>query len=410
MTAPIRDVGLPFTADDAGPAFAKLLHSLPTRPSLLGLGEAMHGEEALLRLRNQVFRHLVEREGYRSIAIESDCLAALAVDAFVAGGTGSLDDVMRTGFSHGFGQCRANRELVQWMREHNRDREEADRVRFFGFDAPLEMMSAQSPRRALLSLHRYLSAHAVLAPGDERVVDRLLGDDERWTNPAAAMDPSRSIGASAEVEELRLITDDLRATLLAESPHLIPATSWDDWWVACLHGRTAAGLLRYHAGMADTSDVRVPRLMNLREVMLAENLNSIVDSGARFGPTLAFAHNRHLQRDVSRWRLAEHALRWWSAGAIVSALRGEQYAFAATALGTAPHQGIGTPPADTVEGVLSALPGDAHLLDSSALADALREAGAAPTARAGTSSNHSYFALDPETLDGSDAIAFFKTL
>jgi erythromycin esterase-like protein len=30
-----------------------------------------------------MFRHLVEREGYRSVAIESDCLAALAVDAYV---------------------------------------------------------------------------------------------------------------------------------------------------------------------------------------------------------------------------------------------------------------------------------------------------------------------------------------
>lgn len=34
----------------------------------------------------QLFRHLVEHEGYRSIAIESDCVAGLMVDEFVAEG------------------------------------------------------------------------------------------------------------------------------------------------------------------------------------------------------------------------------------------------------------------------------------------------------------------------------------
>ncbi|GGP83177.1 erythromycin esterase family protein [Saccharothrix coeruleofusca] len=410
MTVPLQDVGLPFAAEDAGPAFAKFLHSLPDRPRLLGLGEALHGAEALLRLRNRVFRHLVEHEGYRSIAVESDCLAGLVADGFVAGAPGSLDQVMREGFSHGFGRSQANRELVAWMREHNRGRAEADRLRFFGFDAPIEMMWAHSPRKALTALHRYLSAHAVRVPCEEGVIDRLLGDDERWTDEAAALDPSRSVGARAEVGELRLIVDDLRAALVAEAPRLIAATSRHDWWVACLRGRAAAGLLRYHAGMADTSDARLPRLMDLREAMMAENLCSIVDAEWERGPTLVFAHNRHLQKDPSRWQLARHALEWWSSGAIVGAQRGEQYAFVATALGTAPGQGVGAPPAGTLEDVLARLPGEAHLVDSASLAATLREAGVEPAARVGTSRDHSYFALDPARLDGSDAIAFLKRL
>jgi erythromycin esterase-like protein len=146
----LNGAGWCFTADgahDLGAALNRFLGSLEAKPQLLGLGEPMHGEAEFPRLRNQVFRQLVEQEGYRSIAIESDCLAALTVDAYVTKGEGSLDDVMETGFSHGFGELGANRQLVTWIREYNRLRDAADKVKFYGFDAPMEMSSAASPGR-----------------------------------------------------------------------------------------------------------------------------------------------------------------------------------------------------------------------------------------------------------------------
>ncbi|MGP3958773.1 erythromycin esterase family protein [Nonomuraea sp. 3N208] len=60
----------------------------------------------------------------------------------------------------------------------------------------------------------------------------------------------------------------------------------------------------------------------------------------RVRPTLVYAHNRHLQREKSTWQLADMALEWWSAGAIVSARLGDQYAFLASALGAMPHQAL----------------------------------------------------------------------
>lgn len=61
---------------------------LPTRPRVLALGEPTHGEDTLLDLRNRLFRQLVEEQGYRTIALESDCLRALTVDAYVTSGEG----------------------------------------------------------------------------------------------------------------------------------------------------------------------------------------------------------------------------------------------------------------------------------------------------------------------------------
>ena len=92
---------------------------LPARPRLLALGEPTHGEDVLLDLRNDLFRQLVEQEGYRTIAIESDCMMGLVVDDYVTSGTGTLDEVMERGFSHEWGAFAANRELVRWMRAYN---------------------------------------------------------------------------------------------------------------------------------------------------------------------------------------------------------------------------------------------------------------------------------------------------
>jgi erythromycin esterase-like protein len=372
----------------------------------------MHGEEEFSWLRNDVFWQLVEREHYRSIAIESDCLLALLVDAYVARGEGSLDQVMDTGFSHGFGELGSNRELVWSMREYNRDRGANDRVRFYGFDAPTEMSGAASPRQALTDLYQLLAGHigAASLPCSLETIDQLIGDDSRWVNPAAAMDPAQSIGASDAAKELRLVTDDLRAVLTSESPQLIAAVSLEEWLRGSLLGRTAAGLLRYHAAMADTSDSRVARMLAQRGAMMATNLQAILTREAPRGPTLAFGHNQHLRKDQSRWQLGSLALAWWSAGAIVGAQRGTQYAFLASALGSAVDQGLGVPGPDTLEGFLSTTPAIRSVFNSRSLAAAVRGMGSKLTLRTEGSINSGYFAVDPGQLSATDGIVFIKDI
>ncbi|MDT0530306.1 erythromycin esterase family protein [Micromonospora sp. DSM 115977] len=381
---------------------AAVMGLLPGRPRLLALGEPTHGEDALLDLRNELFRQLVERERYRTIAIESDCVTGLVVDDHVTSGTGNLDDVMERGFSHGWGAFAANRELVRWMRAYNDGRPPAEQVRFAGFDGPLEITGAASPRQALAALHAYLAARvdADLLPCAAETLDRLLGADDRWTDPAAMTDPSRSVGRTPDAGRLRLLADELVALLDAQTPHLIAASTREDWHRARLYGRTAVGLLRYHHAMADPSPSRMARLLGVRDSMMAANLLAI----AARGPALVNAHNGHLQRNRSSMRMGGVPVEWWSAGAIVDAHLGEEYAFLATAIGTIRHQGVDTPPPDTVEGLLYALPGERHLVDARRLATAL--ADRTPVAR--VSSWFGYSPLDPAHVAGTDGILFVR--
>ncbi|ADG87168.1 erythromycin esterase [Thermobispora bispora] len=374
----IRDAARPLD----GAAVSAFLRSLPARPDLLGLGEAMHFVTELGEARNAIFRHLVEHEGFRAFAIESDCLKALLVDEYVTTGAGDLDEVMERGFSHGFGAFPANRELVRWMREHNE--RHGDRLRFFGIDGPLEYWAA-SPREALAGLYALVDG----PPCSWETIDELLGPDARWSDEATVLDPSRSIGQSDDARRLRLITDDLITLLETQAPRLSPA----DRERAELYARTAVGLLRYHHWMADTSPARVSRLSAVRDALMAANLRAI----AAHGPVLVFSHNLHLQRSGSTMTFGDQELAWWSAGALVSAHLGDRYAFIASALGALGDDG---PPPGTLEGALATLPWERALADARALAAAVP--GAAPR----TSPHYAYFPLDPAQIGTADGVLF----
>ncbi|WP_067474494.1 erythromycin esterase family protein [Actinomadura hibisca] len=382
---------------------ASIMGLLPHRPRLLALGEPTHREDSLLDMRNELFRQLVEQEGYRTIALESDCLAGLIVDDYVTSGPGTLDEVVERGFSHEWGvSSPANRELVRWMHAYNDDRPASEQVRFAGFDGPLEITHAASPRQALTALHGFLATHmdATLLPCTTGKLDHLLGDDDRWTNPAAMMDPSQSIGQSAEAAQLRLLADDLAALLEAQTPHLLAVTSQDDLDRAHLYARTATGLLRYHHWMADTSPARLTWLLSVRDQMMAHNLLAV----AAHGPAFVYAHNSHLQREKSSMQMGGMPLEWWSAGALVNVRLGEEYAFVAMALGTIRHQGVDVPPSDTVEGLLYALPEDRYVIDTSRLTTALGDTR--PAHR--VSPWFGYASFDPSHLGSIDGLVFVK--
>ncbi len=291
------------------------------------MGEPTHDDESLLDRRNETFRQLVEQQRYRTIALESDCIMGLVVDDYVTARTGTFDDAMERGFSHGWGKYAANGELVRWMREHNDGKSEDDMLRFAGFDAPLEMAAAASPTHAMTALHSYLAAEVdpELLPCAAEELTTLLGSDDQWTEPNAMLDPSQSVGQSAQAVSLRLLADDLAALLDMQTPHLIAATSRHQWNRSRLHARSATGLLRYHYWMADTSSsrqTRMARLCALRDSMMAANLLALAEQA----PTFVYAHNAHLQEQLSSMPTWDGPIEWWSAGALVKAQLNDDYA------------------------------------------------------------------------------------
>ena len=362
---------------------------------LLAFGEPTHVEPAFPLLRNELFAQLADL-GFRSIAIESCRAAGLTVNDFVQEGEGSLDTAMSNGFSHGFGELGAsgsNRQLVAWMRSYNEGRPAAQRLAFHGFDAAMEMMSAPSPRRYLEHARDYLKRDLDIAS--------LAGEDERWSRTEAVLDPAESIGATVEADSLRVIADDMLNALYAHAPELIAATSRARWSRARTHLTTGLGLLRYHKQCAlriEDRNARISALAGVRDALMAQNLFDIKEIEAGRGPTLVFAHNSHLQRNSTRWSPARTGmdLNWFSAGAIVASVLGDQYVMIAGSLGSSVALDLGEPEPDTYEGFLQRQTTTWGLT-------AAGEVGAAAT-RTGFDPRKGYFPLTQPLLDGADAV------
>ncbi|GGL19382.1 erythromycin esterase family protein [Nocardia jinanensis] len=362
---------------------------LTTPADLLGFGEPTHLEPAFAWTRNDLFAELAGR-GYRSIALETDRVAALVVNDYVQHGVGTLDEAMAKGFSHGFGEPAANRGLVSWMREYNENRPPAEKLAFHGFDAATETMSAPSPRRALEFARDYLRID--LDPAS------LLGPDERWHRTEAVMDPAESPGATVEADRVRVLADDMLTELYTRAPELIAETSRAEWFRAETHLTSGLGLLRYHKQAAQQleQEVRWTRMCATRDALMAQNLLAIRREEAGRGATLVFAHNAHLQRCASSMRMGDMDIEWSGAGAIVAALVGARYRLVLGSLGRDESIGLGEPAPDTYEG----------FLQTRVATQGLVAPGDIPAAR--TRADHvpaqGFFPLDRATIDAADAI------
>ncbi|MEU4220787.1 DUF6194 family protein [Actinoplanes sp. NPDC026623] len=366
-----------------------LLDLFAVPPTLLAFGEPTHGESAFLQLRNEAFASLAGH-GYRSIALESDRAAALVADEFVQGSAAvTIDRALAEGFTHGFGDAPANRDLLVWMRAWNAGRPAAERLTFHGFDAPLEIGGAPSPGGYLAEVCRFLGVDRTAE------IDALIGDDARWSDTAAIWEPGRSIGRSADAQRLRVIADDLIGELYLQAPRRP-----EGWRAALVRATTAIGLLRYHAEAAAPlpQEERVARLVGVRDALMAENLLAIRCAETHRGPTLVFAHNRHLQRHPSTMTMSGMDLTWFSAGAIVATLLGDRYAMIAGSLGASPALGIEAPEPSTYEGRLQQL------------TDLPRYLAAAEVEPAGQRTHdYRYFPLDRATIDQADAVLHIPT-
>src|SRR5579863_10304620 len=288
---------------DFNAAVDTVIDSLGDAVALLGFGEALHGGEELLVLRNHLFQRLVEAHGYSAIAVESSFPRGPIINEYVLGrGPASYEAVQETGWSHDFGTFEANRELVEWMRHYNADPAHQRKLQFYGFDSPTDV-STDSPRQTLHFVLDYLSERdEALAQEYRSRIDPLLGQDSAWEDPAAALDPTQSIGRSKASTALRIETEELIAELCVRRPEFIAKSDESRYQEAVHYAVGARQLLNYHATLAQTSEKRQERLLGIRAAMMAENLAYIVSREQGRGNVLVFAHNSHLKRRKVQWQ------------------------------------------------------------------------------------------------------------
>ena len=400
---------IPFSVDSSETFKAsvdKVIASLDSSVELLGFGEALHGGEDILVLRNLLFQRLVEKHGYSAIAIESSFPRAHIVNEYIAGrGRESYEGLQDTGFSHGFGRLDANRELVEWMRKYNADPSHRVKLRFYGFDSPTEMTGTDSPRKVLYFVLDYLtSVDSVSAKEHRERIDALLGKDAEWENPAAMMDPAKSIGLSPSATALRIETEDLISELSIRRPELVARSNKNCYLEAMHYAEVARQLLNYHAALARKSEPgkRIIEGLGIRDAMMADNLAYIVSRECGRGKVLVFAHNSHLKRGRAEWQLGNNLLIWWPVGSHLDELFGSHYAVIGSAVGVSEANGIGHPEAGTLEARMVSAPGPVRFIPTHKGQGLPASEIESLPIRSGSAKNSTYFTLLPQSLTDFD--------
>lgn len=120
------------------------LRGIVGKATTVGLGESVHTSGGFYEMKDRTIRYLVQRLGFRAVAIESPWIDADRVAAYVQTCEGTPEDALKGLF--GVWQSAEVRDLVQWMCEWNRShRKPQDKLSFFGFD----IQQPQNDRPAL---------------------------------------------------------------------------------------------------------------------------------------------------------------------------------------------------------------------------------------------------------------------
>lgn len=400
------DIDSPDTFDAA---VDLVMSSVGESVDLLGFGEALHGSEEILILRNRLFQRLVEAHGYSAVVIEVTSPQARAMNDYVLGRREAADPAVQGWFGAGFGLLDANRELLEWIRDYNSDPAHAVKLHFYGFDLPLGQGGLASPGRVLDIALDYLTAvDGGSALAHRERIGSLVGDPAEWERAAAMFDPSQSIGLSPSAAELRIATLDLITELQVRRPELVAKSDVLGYTEAVHHAELARKLLDAHAALATPG--AYARMLGVRDLIMAENLQYFVELERGRGRVLVFAATGHLKRGKAQWSLPPglEVKEWWPAGSQLAHMLGSRYAVIGQALGVSGENGIARPEPGTLEARLGDIGRALFIPTHLGRGISAAEIAALPT-RSGSALNPTYWVLSPNTLTDVDWLIFLES-
>ena len=105
----------------------------PDGARIIGFGEAAHGNKEFQRMKLDVFKEMVEKEGVRCFALEADMAGCFKAENYTLRDQGSSEEATR---AVGFSIYRTDeiKQLLEWIHDYNQGKEDSGKIRFMGFD------------------------------------------------------------------------------------------------------------------------------------------------------------------------------------------------------------------------------------------------------------------------------------
>jgi erythromycin esterase len=289
-TAPVRlsdQALLPLrTLDPAGPLDdLAWLDEVIGEARVVAIGESAHYNREFFQLRHRLLRYLAERHGFSAFAMESGFVEGWRPDSWVRGGDDQLGEVMANGMTSLMGLWTQLRDLLEWMRQHNRTA--ARPVGFYGIDLPGSMVSLLPGLAAVTGYLALADPEFAIDPGIRETASAYAA-----TSAFSAPSAMAAYGslASGDRDALTAGLADLAARLLARRLDYLRRTTADAYERALRSLAVTASLdaLARQMVLGDQHE-----MMLSRDAAIADTVEWIL---RREGRIVLAAHNGHVQR------------------------------------------------------------------------------------------------------------------
>ena len=188
---------------DSAKTFADI--EIPDNVKIVGVGEATHGSSEFQTLKLEMFKKLVEENGFTAFALEADFADCLEANEFIQGGEGNARDIVNN-MSFKIYHTVEMARILDWMREYNLSAPKEKSLRFYGFDM-------QNPEKGVAFLKNYMEENGITGI-DTASLDYFV--DEERTEQITKEDAEK---IKAELSEIRkaVETKDVIATKVTEN-------------------------------------------------------------------------------------------------------------------------------------------------------------------------------------------------
>ncbi|EGQ43676.1 MAG: erythromycin esterase related protein [Candidatus Nanosalina sp. J07AB43] len=115
---------------------------------IIGMGEATHSSKEFNQLRHRFFRFLVEELDYKIFGWEASFGETLEINNYVINGEATAKEALD---SVSTPNCKTEEvlKLMEWIREHNKQVSDKEKVKFYGFDMQNDIASFKKLREKM---------------------------------------------------------------------------------------------------------------------------------------------------------------------------------------------------------------------------------------------------------------------
>ncbi|MEI6900440.1 MAG: erythromycin esterase family protein [Bacteroidota bacterium] len=242
---------------------------------IVALGEATHGTKEFFQMKHRMLEFLVKEMGFRCFAMEANFTESFAVNDYVMHGKGDPQKALK-GLYFWTWDTKEVLAMLLWMRDYNKDKQDKEKVRFYGFDMQTPQVASRELQKYLLQVDSGFAA--IMLPLFNNIKKIPEGPDSSFI--------SRHITKNAELLKV------IRERFDKEKNLYTGKSDQNEFKVAWKNMDLIAQYFELISAKGENAQAQV------RDRCMSENVKWLLNHEGDSTKFVLWAHNGHIAKDV----------------------------------------------------------------------------------------------------------------